>query len=92
MTPLLNPAELDKQSPVNIDRWIDIDSEEAKLKDEDRALTKKMIRIGFEDGWMHTDNDGRIWGYDKGRNIYYPFHFEDGKKLLGYRMAKKAVN
>ena len=88
----MSPSELDKQSPVCIDRWIDVDSEEAKLKDEDRSLTKKMMRIGFEDGWMHTDNDGRIWGFDKERNIYYPFHFEDGKQLVGYRIAKKAAN
>ena len=88
----MTPADFDKQSPVKIDRWIDIDSEEAKAKDPDRAFAKKLLRIGFEDGWLQTDSDGRVWGFDPKRNIYYPTHFEDGKKLLGYRIAKKAAN
>ncbi len=88
----MTPAELDKQSPVKIDRWVDIDSEEAKTLDEDRALTKKMVRIGFEDKWMITDNLGRIWGFNAEKNLFFPFHFENGKELIGYRMAKVAAN
>lgn len=88
----LTPKELDAQSPVVINRWIDIDSEESKAKDEDRQLTKKMQMIGFEDGWMSTDSFGRIWGYDEVRDIYYPFHFEFNKELIGYRIATKAAN
>lgn len=89
---MLTPAEFDKQSPVKIDRWIDIDSSEAKELDEDRVLTKKMVRIGFEDGWMHLDSLGRIWGKGNTKDTYFPFHFENGKELIGYRMTKKAVN
>lgn len=88
----MTPAEFDKQSIVQIDYWIDVESEESKDKDQDRDLTKYMIKIGFEDGWMQTDSNGRIWGYDSTRNLYHPFHFEYGKKKIGYRIAKKAAN
>lgn len=88
----MSPQEFDNQSPVKIDRWIDIDSKEAIEKDENRPLTKKMIMIGFEDGWMTFDSLGRIFGKDPKRNIYFPFHFECGKELVGFRMAKKATN
>lgn len=88
----MSPAELDKQSPVHIDRWIDLDSQESKDLDPDRALTKKMVRIGFEDKWMITDTLGRIWGFNKEKNIFFPFHFENGKELIGYRIAKNAAN
>lgn len=88
----LTSKELDEQNIININYWIDIDSQEAKVNDEDRALTKKMIRIGQEDGWMITDNLGRLWGYDKNKNQYFPFHFEIGNKLIGYCIKKSAAN
>lgn len=88
----MNPAEFDKQSPIKIKRWVDIDSEEAKALDNDRALTKKMLKIGFEEKFMTLDSLGRIWGINKENNIYYPFHFENGNDLIGYRIAKKAAN
>ena len=88
----MTAKEFDLQSPVKIDRWIDIGSSEAKELDEDLDLAKRIMRIGFEDSWMSTDSLGRIWGFDPKRNIYFPFHFENGKELIGYRIAKKAAN
>jgi len=85
----LSPTELDKQSLLKIDKWLDIDSEECKDKDPDYALTKDFMRILKDD--LFTDRDGRIWGLgEDGR--FYPFHFNLGKKLYGFRVAKKAAN
>ena len=87
-----SPQELDAQSPIKINRWVDIDSEEFYELDEDPGLTKKFLRLGFQEpAFFFTDTLGRIWG--KGENgKYYPYHFNRGKTLYGYRMAKKAAN
>jgi len=86
------PKELDRQSGVHIDKWIDIDSPECiELDDGYRDFTKQCIRFGFESGHMFCDTDGRIWGGVKG-GLYFPFHFEAGTKLYGYKFSKKAAN
>lgn len=88
----MTPKELDAQSSIKIDRWVDLESEECKEMDDTYTFTKKCIRIGFEDGWMLVDSLGRIWGKGSGSTIYFPFHFEFGKKLIGYRLSKQAAN
>ena len=88
----MSPKELDMQSPVVIDKWIDINSDQARMLDDDLDLSKKMMRIGLEANMMFFDNDGRMWGRDEKKSICYPFHFESGKKLIGYRSCKKAAN
>lgn len=90
----MTPKELDEQSPVIIDKWVDVDSEECRDKDDNRDFTKKILRMGFEDpAFLFVDSLGRIWGKptDPGTPAY-PFHFEYGKKLIGYRISKRAVN
>jgi hypothetical protein len=87
----LSTEELDKQSPVRIDLWLDIESEECKDKDPDIVLTKKWMKIGFEDKFLFTDSLGRVWGRgNEGR--FYPYHFNIGKRLYGIRIAKKALS
>lgn len=88
----ISTIDLDAQSVINIDYWIDVDSAEAKEKDSDRKITKKFMMIGFEEGVLFTDSSGRIWGYNKEKNIYYPFHFEYENKLIGFKISKKAAN
>ena len=78
----LSHEELTKQSPVKIDKWLDIDSEECKDKDPDIALTKKWLKIGFEDKFLFTDEQGCIWGRGK-EGRFFPYHFDYGKKLYG---------
>ena len=86
------PKELDAQSKIKIDRWIDVDSEESRELDDDPALTKKLIRIGFQKPeYFFTDSLGRIFG--KGEyGLYYPFHFTHNGKCIGYRLSKRAAN
>ncbi len=86
-----SPRELDAQSKIKIDRWIDIDSKEWRELDDDPGLTKKFLKLGFEESYLFTDTDGRVWGKgEDGR--YYPYHFSSGKKKIGYRLPKKAAN
>ena len=91
MSCTLTPAQLDAQSRIPLDGWLDMNSTECKSKDDNIAFTKKCLRIGMKEGFLFTDNFGRVWG--KGDNgTYYPFHFEFYKKLYGYRLATKAAN
>ncbi len=87
------PKELDAQSRVHIDRWIDVDSVECKEIDDGYDLTKKIIRLLFdkEPAYLFADQRGYLWG--KGDNGYfYPFYFEYKNKNIGYRLSKKAAN
>ncbi len=43
----LSIKHLDQQSSVIIYKWIDMDSEEYKIVDDNPAFTKKCIKIGF---------------------------------------------
>lgn len=88
---LVTPLELDIQSQVKIDKWLDLNSEECKDKDPDIALTKKWLRLGAKENFLFVDVLGRIWG--KGDNgYYYPYHFDYGKKVYGVRLAVMAAN
>lgn len=89
---LPSPKELDAQSKIHIDKWLDVDSEEVKSMDDNYAFTKQCIRLGFvEPAFFAVDSLGRIWGRGED-NRYYPFHFNKGKELIGYRLSKKATN
>ena len=100
MNKIMSPAELDKQSPVRISRWLDIDSSELKEIDDDRKFTKKIILMGFEEqpgspAWMYTDAQGRIFGWNpKNPDApHYPLHFTaPSGELIGYKISKKAAN
>lgn len=86
------PKELDAQSLVHLDGWVDLDSERWREIDPDPGLTKKWIKLGFQEpAYFLLDSDGRIWG--RGENgYYYPYHLDYGKKKYGIRIAKKAAN
>jgi|GEM_PF-6108288 len=93
----LTPKQLDQQSLVHIDKWVDLGSEEHLYMDNDVALTKKWINMGLKDAetpaFLAVDSSGRIWSAkpnEKGK--YYPFHFEYGKKLIGIKNSKVASN
>ena len=87
-----SPKELDAQCQVQLDGWVDLDSERWRETDSDPALTKKwLVMLMKEPAYLFTDSDGRVWG--KGENgIYYPYHYEYGKKKYGLRISKKAAN
>jgi hypothetical protein len=88
-----SPQELDTQSAVKIDRWIEVGSEEWREMDDTPDFTKKILRLGLHhpEPFLFTDMLGRIWGKGEGGK-FYPFHFEYGKKLIGYRISALALN
>jgi len=90
----MNTKELDLQSDVVIVKWVDVDSEECKLIDDNIDFTKKIIRLGFQgpDPFLFTDSMGRVWGKQNENGKYFPLHFEYGKQLIGYRISKNASN
>lgn len=87
----MKAKDLDAQSVIYISKWVDVDSQECKMLDDNRPFTKKCIMVLSETGNMITDELGRIWG--KGTDgSYYPLHLEVGTKLYGLKMPKKAAN
>lgn len=88
----MTPTELDSQSPVKVDRWIDFNSEESKTLDTARVVTKQAIRIGFSRGIMMFDTFGRVWGLNDEDKKFYPLHFKKGDQVIGYRMSERAAN
>lgn len=86
------PKELDAQSKIKVDRWIEVGSEEWKELDDNPSFTKKCIKLGFmEPAYFFADALGRIWG--KGEDgLYYPFHFKSFGAIIGYRMSTRAAN
>lgn len=88
----ISPKELDKQSPVKIDRWVVVGTEEWKRLDDNHDLSKKIIANGMLDpAYLFTDRMGRIFGRNQ-QGYFYPLHFEYGKELIGYRIAVRASN
>lgn len=55
----------------------------------------EWVSIGFQDPpFLHADNLGRLWGskQENGTTVYFPFHIEYGRRLVGLRLATKAAN
>lgn len=70
---------------INIDRWIDMDSEEFKQIEHHAWIYRFTLRA-IELDVLTVDSNGHIWGKGK------PCHAELGGKLVGLRYSKKAVN
>lgn len=88
-----SPKELDAQSRVKIDKWIDLDSEECRELDENYKETKRWYRLlSVEPAYLQTDSDGRIWGRSEKEGVWFPFHFDRYGKNYGYRLSKRAAN
>jgi hypothetical protein len=89
---LPSPKELDAQSIVKIDEWVDLGSERWRDTDDDPALTKQWVKLLMsEPAYLVADSYGRLWGKRKDGG-YDPYHYNYGKKLIGIRLAKKAAN
>lgn len=83
---MLSSKELDAQSPIKIDIWIDVESEEAKRIMKYPLFTKEILRLNI----CKVDDLGRLWG--EGSSGYYPLHDEYKGKIIGWRVAKMAAN
>ena len=89
---LPDPKELDNQSPIHVDKWIDVDSSECRELDDNYSFTKKIVKLGFQEpAYLAVDKLGRIWGRGE-NNKFYPFHMNRGKNIIGYRISKRAAN
>lgn len=73
-------------SKVVIDRWVDLDSQEAKTI-EMYALVRKIVLAGLKEGIIKSNSMGYL--YMQGDT---PIHAELGDKLVGIRYSAKASN
>lgn len=85
------PSQLETQSQIKIDEWLEIDSDKWKRLDDTPAFTKKVISYGLEDGWMVINNQGQLYCKWNDKPSV-PFHFTLGSKTYGYKMSKRAAN
>jgi len=92
MNMLPSSKELDRQSFVKIDEWIELGSAKQMEVDDDPGLTKKWFHLlTKEPAHLFLDDLGRSWcRNDNGQ--YCPFHVEHDGKLYGIRMSAKALN
>jgi hypothetical protein len=89
---ILKPEQLDTQSPVKIDEWLDIDTDKCKGVDDNRPLTKKWLNMLLEDNTLQLDSLGRVWDRSEDTGKWYPYHLESQGKLYGIKVMKKAAN
>jgi hypothetical protein len=89
---MMNPSQLDRQSPIQIHEYVEIGSPRWRELDETPDFTKKVIRYGLEDGYIFLDSLGRVWCKWERGDTYTPLHFEVGNRLYGYKMSSKAAN
>jgi hypothetical protein len=88
----LSAKQLDEQSSIKIDRWLDVHSDECKSIDDNREFTLHCLKLGMrEPAFLFTDSRGYLWGYGK-EGKYFPFHLEHGSKLIGLKLSAKASN
>jgi hypothetical protein len=87
----LTPQQLDSQCGVVISEWIDINCARAQEIDDDQELSVKWLKIAAEAGMLRVDLFGRLWG-SVGDNVWFPYHFEHGNKLVGYKLSSMAAN
>jgi hypothetical protein len=94
MQSIPSPQELDAQSPVDIDEWVDIGSVKFyEIVGEDISSFDYFIRVGFRDPpFLYTDSLGRVWGKLDTSNKWFPFHDLVNGKAYGYRYPGKAIN
>lgn len=86
-----SPKELDAQSSVHIDEWVDVGSDKFREIVGDLGVFKYFIRWGFHDPpFLFTDSMGRVWGHFNNR--WFPFHDVVRGRAYGYRYATKAAN
>jgi hypothetical protein len=92
MNMLPNPKELDAQSPIKIDEWLELGSEKHLQIDDDPSLTKKWFMLLTKNpAYILLDNLGRSWcKNDNGK--FCPYHIENGDKKYGIRFSQKASN
>lgn len=92
MTNLPSPKELDRNSPVKIDEWVELGSERHYEVDDNPALTKKwFLMLSKEPVYIHLDNLGRCFCFNA-EGQWTPYHCERGNRKYGIRVSKKAAN
>jgi hypothetical protein len=86
------PAEeLDAQSPVKVDEWLEIGSIKFHKIVGDIGTFNCFIRMGFHDPpFLFRDELARVW--IKGSDKWTPLNDVVGGKTYGYKYASAAKN
>lgn len=88
---LPTPKELDAQSTIKVDEWVDVESEKFQQVCQERGAFDYILKVGLRDpAFIHADALGRLWG--KGSHEWFPFHDVIDGRTYGYRISKKASN
>lgn len=90
----LTPQELDAQSTIKVERWVDLNSQEMYEMDDMPYLTKHWLELGINNRYFFTDVQGRVWyksPFDSSMP-YEPYRFTYYGKEYGIRMSEKATS
>lgn len=86
-----DPQQLDAQSPVHIDEWVQVGSPLFKKLIGDQFSFDYFTKVGFRDPpFLFLDELGRVWG--KSEDKWFPFHDRVHGKNYGYRYANTEQN
>lgn len=87
-----NPRELDRNSPVFIYEWVELNSERHQSLDDDPKLTYKWFQmLTKEPAYIRLDFFGRAWCINSDGK-WTPYHFDKNGKNYGIKVSKKAAN
>ncbi len=75
-----------------VDRWIDLDSEEAKKTVQGYHDVKEFIHAGIKHGLVAPDKLGYLYTVKSGKVDYNPVHVKIDGKVVGFRYLAKAAN
>lgn len=89
----MSPKDLDAQSVIQVDEWVDLGSQKHRDTDEWYVLSTSLLEKSSENGFLKIDSLGRLWvhGIDQ---EFLPYHYDSkaGNQFLGLRIATAAAN
>ena len=93
-TRLPSPKELEAQSSIHVDEWVEVGSPRFHklLAEEDQYSFYYILQVGLrEPPFLLTDSLGRLWGKGNG-DKWFPFHDIIRGKVIGYVLPSKVVH
>jgi len=77
---------------VTVDKWIDLDSEEAKKTVQGYHDVKDFINASLQAGAIAPDKLGYLYTVKSDKVGYHPVHVKVDGKIIGLRLIARAPN
>ncbi len=77
---------------TTVDRWIDLDSEEARKTVQGYHDLKEFIHASIKHGLVAPDKFGYLYTVKSSKVEHNPVHVKIDGKIVGFRLLAKAAN